>query len=81
MLFTVAVKSGTNGYYDHDDCDLVLAEIPSNNIPSVGDILEFANKDSRKQERYLVREVKRNYVLKNDNSAFGEWIRVYVINT
>jgi hypothetical protein len=79
-MFTIAVKSGTNGYSDYDNCDKVLAEIPSNHIPSVGDVLEFGDKDNANWQRYLVREVKRSYNHKNDKHEFGEWIRVYVIN-
>lgn len=79
-MFTVAVKSGTNGYSDYDNCDLILAEIPSNNIPNVGDILEFGDKDNKKVKRYLVRAVKRFYNHQNEKHKFGEWIYVYVIN-
>lgn len=80
-MFTVAIKSGTNGYSDFDNCDKILAEFPSNNIPHVGDILEFGDTpDNRNWNRYLVREVKRTYNHKNDKHDFGEWIYVYVIN-
>lgn len=79
-MYTVAVKSGTNGYSEYDNCDMKLAEIPSNNIPRVGDILEFGNNENRDKTRYLVREVKRTINHENDNHDFGEWIYVYVIN-
>ncbi|PLS18941.1 hypothetical protein CVD28_00645 [Bacillus sp. M6-12] len=79
-MFTVAVKSGTNGYSDYDNCDKILAEFPSNNIPNVGDILEFEDAKNGNWQKYLVREVKRSYNHKNNNQEFREWIRVYVIN-
>lgn len=79
-MFTVAVKSGTNGHSDYDNCDLLLGNIPSENIPSVGDILVFGDSENRNTKRYLVREVKRSYNHKNDKHEFGEWIYVYVIN-
>lgn len=79
-MFKVAVKSGTNGHYDYDNCDLILSEIPSENIPNVGDILVFGDSANKNKEHYLVREVKRIYNHKNDKHEFGEWIYVYVIN-
>lgn len=79
-MFTVAVKSGTNGYSDYDNCDMILAEIPSDNIPRVGDILEFGDKNNGNQKRYLVREIKHIFNHKTDKCEFGEWIYVYVIN-
>lgn len=78
-MFTVAIKSGTGGHADYDNNDKILAEIPSNNIPSVGDILEFGDKNNSNPSQYLVREVKRQYNRPNDKHEFGEWIRVYVI--
>jgi hypothetical protein len=80
-MYTVAVKSGTNGHHDFDNCDMILAEIPSDNIPAKGDILEFGDKDNRYHKSYLVREVTRTYNFKNDTHEFGEWVTVYVINT
>lgn len=80
FLFTVAVKSGTNGHHDFDGCDMTLAVIPSSNVPSVGDIITFGNKENRNVKNYLVREVKRMYNQKNDIHEFSEWIYVYVID-
>lgn len=79
-MYTVAVKSGTNGYYDYDCCDEVIAEIPSNNIPRVGDVLEFGDSNNYNNKKYLVREVKYSINHKNEKHNFGEWIYVYVIN-
>lgn len=79
-MYKVAVKSGTNGYSNYDNCDMVLAEIPSDNIPRVGDTLKFGDKSNRNQKTYLVREVTRSFNHKNDTHEFGEWIYVYVIN-
>ena len=70
-MFYVNIKSGTSGWSDYDNCDKQIAEIPSDNIPSIGDTLEI---DS---ELYLVREVRRAYNL--PPVTFGEWIYVYVI--
>lgn len=78
-MYTVAVKSGTNGYSDYDNCDMILAKIPSDNIPRVGDTLEFGDKDNTNCKKYLVREVKRTFNHKTDKLDFGEWIYVYVI--
>lgn len=80
-MFIVAIKSGTNGHHDYDNCDLILAKIPSANVPNVGDILEFGDMENGNIKQYLVREVKRTYNHKNDKHEFGEWIYVYVINT
>lgn len=79
-MYQVMVKSGTNGYSDYDNCDMMLAEIPSNNVPNVGDTLEFGDKENRNIKRYLVREVRRTFNHENDKHEFGEWIYVYVIN-
>lgn len=79
-MYTVAIKSGTNDYYDMDGCDWIIAEIPSTNIPHVEDILEFGDKENMNRKRYLVREVKRMYNFKNAKHEYGEWIYVYVIN-
>ncbi|WP_186763818.1 hypothetical protein [Planomicrobium sp. CPCC 101079] len=79
-MFYVAFKSGLGSYHDHDGCDKIIAEIPSNNIPSKGDILEFGDKDNRENKEYLVMEVKRTFNHQNEKRKFGEWIYVYVIN-
>lgn len=79
-MFTVAIKSGTNGYSDYDNCDKIIAEIPSSNIPNEGDYLYFGDKDNRNKNKYLVREVKRTYNHANDKHSFCEWIYVYVID-
>lgn len=79
-MYTVAIKSGTNGHYDYDNCDMVIAEIPSNDIPRLGEILEFGDAENRKWEQYLVREVKRVFNHKNEKQDFSEWIYVYVTN-
>lgn len=78
-MFTVAIKSGTCGYSDYDDCDMILAKIQSDNIPNVGDILYFGDHNNRNRKKYLVREVERSYNHKTEKHDFGEWIYVYVI--
>lgn len=78
-MYQVAFKSGTGDYYDEDHCDFILADIPSNNIPNVDDILEFGDKDNKNYKQYLVREVKRTFNHENDKHKFGEWIKVYVV--
>lgn len=78
-MFTVAIKSGTSGHSDYDNCDLIIAEIPSNNIPRKGDILVFGDEDNKNSKKYLVTEVKRSYNHENEKHEFGEWIYVYVI--
>lgn len=80
-MFTIAIKSGKSGHFDYDGCDLILAEIPSNNIPNKGDILTFGDDQNRSEQAYLVTEVSRSYNHKNDKQAFGEYIYVYVILT
>ncbi len=77
-MYYLMVKSGTNGYSDYDDCDMKIAEIPSNNIPSVGSIIDLNS--GTKRQKYLVREVEYNINLATDRYDFGEWIYVYVIN-
>lgn len=78
-MFYVAFKSGLGSYSQQDNCDQILAEIPSHNIPSKGDVLEFGDKENMKNQQYLVMEVKRVYNHRNDKHDFGEWIYVYVI--
>lgn len=71
-MFDVCVKSGTNGYSDYDNCDLVLYRgIKSNNIPRKDDIITVDH-----GLRLLVREVKRSYLIEKNM----EFITVYVIN-
>lgn len=79
-MFYVHVKSGTNGYYDEDGCDMMIAEIESDNIPMVGEILFFGDQDNRNQRSYLVREVKRVYHHGTGYTPPREWVYVYVIN-
>ena len=79
-MYTVNVKSGTNGHYDYDNCDLRLAEVPSNNIPRVGDILNLVPDGKEFPSDYLVREVKFVLVNGGQHRDFGEYIKVYVIN-
>jgi len=78
-MFKVAIKSGTCGWHDYDNCDQVIIDIPSDNIPRVGEVLEINDLDNKK---YLVTEVKRVYLIPNETSTyeFGEWIYVYVIS-
>lgn len=79
-MYQVKVKSGTNGYSDYDNCDMLIAEIPSNSIPNVGDTLTFGDKENRNWKSYLVRGVERSFNHKNDKHEFQEWISIYVIN-
>lgn len=79
-MIQVRVKSGTNGHIDYDNCDLFVADIPTNNIPAVGDILFFGDEENNSPEKYLVREVERSYNRPTDKLEFSEWITVYVIN-
>lgn len=73
-MISVCVKSGTNGYSDYDNCDMVIKEFDSPNVPHVGDFLTIKN------VKYLVREVNRIYgdVPQSDNVR--EYVYVYVIN-
>ena len=38
-MFNVYVKSGTNGWFDEDGCDMIIANIKSDNIPHVMTLL------------------------------------------
>lgn len=78
-MFTVAIKSGTSGHSDYDNCDKIVSVIPSSDIPSVGDTLSFGDKENRNPKNYLVREIKRMYNHENTVHKFSEWIYVYVI--
>lgn len=84
-MFSVAIKSGTCGYFDHDNCDWIIAEIPSTNTPAIGDVLEFGNAMELDDEantdrtKYKVTEVKRDYNHETPLRPFEEFIRVYVI--
>lgn len=78
-MYYVAFKSGMGSYHHPDDCDQVIAEIPSDNIPRKGDILHFGDKDNRQMKKYLVMEIKRSFNHQNDKHEFGEWTYVYVI--
>ncbi|MBD7970246.1 hypothetical protein [Paenibacillus gallinarum] len=79
-MFYVAVKSGTNGYEDIDNCDMLLTKIPSNDIPRKGDILEFNDIEDKVHSKYLVREIKRYYQRATEQQVYAEFIYVYVIN-
>lgn len=79
FTFTIVIKSETAELYDEDNCDKILHRIvPSNNIPRVGDILEFGDKNNHHPKSYLVREIYRSYNFQNDKHKFGEYITVYV---
>lgn len=73
------MRSGTGGYYDPEDKDAFIAEVPSENLPSVGDILYIGDDENLNLIPYLVREVKREYALPTERTDFGEWFTVYVI--
>lgn len=78
-MYIVAIKSGTSGYYDQDNCDMVIAEIPSNNIPQIGSFLSFGDNNNMNTQKYLVTGIQYNINHKNEKHNFGEWIYVYVI--
>lgn len=73
-MFYVHVKSGTNGYSDYGNCDLMIKDIDSSNVPHVGDFLTIDN------VKYLVREVNRKYSNAYQSDGMLEYIYVYVIN-
>lgn len=79
-MYSIAIKSGSCGYSDYDNCDWVVAEVQSDNIPRVGDILDIDDGSNEGRKEYLVREIKRSINLKTDKHEEGEWIRVYVIH-
>ena len=78
-MYSVAFKNGMGSYYDEGGCDSVIAEIPSPNIPRIGDILELQCKGNKLDaSQYLVREVKR--ILNVEPfEPFEERVYVYVI--
>lgn len=70
IKFDVCIKSGTSGYWDEDNCDMLLKrDIKTNQIPSKGDYLYL----DKGHESYLVTKVRRTFV----NNE--EWNTVYVI--
>lgn len=71
-MFTICIKSGTCGYFDHDGCDMEVAEINSSNIPRKDDVLVIY--ENGKSKRLLVTEVEYTYTERKN-----EWITVYVI--
>lgn len=71
-MFEVRIKSGDSGHFNYDGCDMYVATIPSNNIPSVGDRLEFDN-----DKCYLVKEIQRYYW--DIEGCITENIVVYVL--
>jgi hypothetical protein len=77
-MYKVAKKSGSNGYSDYDNCDCVLGEVPSNDIPRVGDIIDIDFGTGKGRRKLLVREIKRSINLPIEKYPFGEWIYVYV---
>jgi hypothetical protein len=52
-MYKVAFKNGIGTYYDEDGCDYIIAEVPSNNIPSVGDILDLQSNDKKQVEKNI----------------------------
>lgn len=75
-MFQVAIKSGTDGHHDR-----LLATVSSNNIPVIGDTLQFGDEKNDNFKKYLVREVERTYTFAQAFSdlEFMEYIRVFVI--
>lgn len=56
IVFDVCVMSGTNGYSDHDNCDLLIEEnIKSETLPRQGESLEIDG------GLYTVLEVRHSY--------------------
>lgn len=49
-------KSGDNGYYDYDGCDLLYGEIELDCLPVIGQILNIELKNLKM--KLLVKEVK-----------------------
>lgn len=78
-MLRIAIKSGTSGYMDYDHNDWVIAELPSTNIPSVGDKLIFGDNNDANYKDYLVTGVERTYNRQTATSPFAEWIMVYVV--
>jgi hypothetical protein len=82
MKFEVNIKSGTGGWYDVDGCDMSVASLESESIPSINDVLAI-NREGENLERYLVRNIERHYnIPKEENSKwvlYDEFITVYVI--
>ena len=70
IKFDVCIESGTSGYFDGMNCDLLLQrDIETNQIPSKGDYLYL----DKGYEPYLVTKVRRSF-MNNE-----EWSTVYVI--
>lgn len=81
MAFTVLIKSGTCGYFDYDGIDYLVGEVPSDNIPSIGEYLTLqdARKDTKfSYTKYLVTEIHREYFI-DKSGEFTEDIRVCVM--
>lgn len=65
MEISICVKSNTGGYYDYDDCNLLLKKLNSEQmpyLPRVGEhlnILEYVERNSPRKEYhdYLVTEI------------------------
>lgn len=77
VLYYVNIKSGDSGHYSSDNCDILVAKIPSDNIPRIGEILHIYDDGSSK--KYLVREIVRSINLATERYGFGEWTYVYVV--
>lgn len=70
IKFDVCIKSGTSGYWDDDNCNMLIkAEVETEQLPSKGDYIFLDTVDIP----YLVTDVFRSF-LKN-----GEFNTVYVI--
>lgn len=78
-MYSVKIKSGTSGYYRTNGEDWHIANVPSDNIPCVGDILDLKDEGMNPQKSYLVKEVRRVLQLKTSITEFGEAINVYVV--
>lgn len=76
MRIQFSVKSNTGGYYEYNDCDLLLKTIDSDIIPRIGETVKlYETNETGKKERhdYLVREVQ--YLIDDDYCE----VTVYVI--
>lgn len=80
MKFNVNIKSGTGGWADYDGCDKRVAQIESDSLPCIGDILHIHREGDSNRE-YLVTQVHRIYTIPKEDGQwrYGESVTVYVI--
>lgn len=76
-MYQICIKSGTSGHHCYDGNDLTIADVPSDNIPPINSIIKL--RDGITSRKYFVTEIITSINLATEETEFGEWTYVYVV--